>query len=120
MGDMYGSTRIAKELTTMAQSKDIAPYMDSIRRNFFGSNLEQRILGLDTLGENSAQKLANSIGWLGSAKAIFGNVSTFAKGGISATAKNLTDATRSTAINIVKGNFQNAMRDVVGAVASIP
>ena len=71
MGEMYGSTRVAKELTNMANNKDIAPYMDSIRSNLFGSKIEQRILGLDTLGESFGEKVANTIGWLGSAKAIF-------------------------------------------------
>lgn len=120
LGEAYKSKHVATELSELGKADSTKAYMDNIRRNFFGSDLEQRILGIDTLGEWTAQKIANTIGWLGTAKAIIGNVGTYTKGWISATAKNIAEWSVSAATNALKWNFGAAMRDVGETLASIP
>ncbi len=51
LGEAYKSKHVATELSELGKADSTKAYMDNIRRNFFGSDLEQRILGIDTLGE---------------------------------------------------------------------
>jgi len=120
LGEAYKSKHLATELSELGKADTTKAYMDNIRRNFFGSDLEQRILWIDTLGEWTAQKIANTIGWIGTAKAIIGNVGTYTKGWLSATGKNIAEWWVSALTNTLKWNFGTAMRDVWDTLMSIP
>lgn len=120
MADTYAKVNTAKILKDIAWNKDVSQYSENIRANVFGNNLEQRVLGLDTIWQSEWQKALNALGWIGSASKLFGSASTYGKAWVTSWLKTLKDVATSAIINAAKWRFQAAMRDVWEGILSLP